>query len=474
MTAFEQAINCLRLLVKTNAWDYCIVWQIGDDPSRFIQWCGCCCSGGYIDSSFQVTEESGREENSIGLCKDINNIHPAKTTACKALAQYPSSFALYTGIHGETIISRQPRWIIHANSSTPDNKKGTHVLVPLDEIIIELFTTKQVPRDQNTIDFISTLCVNFSIPKPMETLSPEGYVKDKNSYTYLDDFDNNSLENVVGPFVSIQPQAITCLSFEGSSASSSYSVGNKGLHYELGEMSKTVSPECSNGDRNLIEEKIDDYPLQCIEYGTTSDEVEQKKGKEPCVSKNLLTERRRRKKINAGLLALRALVPNITKMDKASTLGDACVYIQDLLQSIRNYEDELTEMKEEDCCTKKISELALESCNKKEEGNEKNKICGNYGKPVKEEIDVIPISPREFLVKIICKQMQCGFTRLLEAANAVGLEVIDVNVTTLNGMVLNNLKVVAHKKNVEANNLKDSLTRLIFQEKKKDVGASKT
>lgn len=27
-------VECLRPLVKTNAWDYVVVWKYGDDPTR--------------------------------------------------------------------------------------------------------------------------------------------------------------------------------------------------------------------------------------------------------------------------------------------------------------------------------------------------------------------------------------------------------------------------------------------------------
>ena len=51
-------------------------------------------------------------------------------------------------------------------------------------------------------------------------------------------------------------------------------------------------------------------------------------------------ERQRREKLNQRFYALRAVVPNISKMDKASLLGDAISYITDLQMKIRLLEAE--------------------------------------------------------------------------------------------------------------------------------------
>ncbi|XP_011621304.1 transcription factor FER-LIKE IRON DEFICIENCY-INDUCED TRANSCRIPTION FACTOR [Amborella trichopoda] len=58
-------------------------------------------------------------------------------------------------------------------------------------------------------------------------------------------------------------------------------------------------------------------------------------------SKTLSSERRRRGTLNERLYALRTLVPNITKMDKASIVGDAVIYVEKLQREARELRKEI-------------------------------------------------------------------------------------------------------------------------------------
>lgn len=59
---------------------------------------------------------------------------------------------------------------------------------------------------------------------------------------------------------------------------------------------------------------------------------------------HVLAERRRREKLNERFIILRSLVPFVTKMDKASILGDTIEYVKQLRKKIQDLEARIRQM----------------------------------------------------------------------------------------------------------------------------------
>nr|WOV89685.1 MYC2 [Pogostemon cablin] len=124
--------------------------------------------------------------------------------------------------------------------------------------------------------------------------------------------------------------------------------------YDLQALSSNqVYANSSNGHQNddcdskVFSHVVGGVNSQSIDdsFFLSDDQRPRKRGRKPANGRDeplnhVEAERQRREKLNQRFYALRAVVPNISKMDKASLLGDAIAYIADLQTKIRLLERE--------------------------------------------------------------------------------------------------------------------------------------
>ncbi|XP_012066632.1 transcription factor bHLH35 isoform X2 [Jatropha curcas] len=162
-------------------------------------------------------------------------------------------------------------------------------------------------------------------------------------------------------------------------------------------------------------------------------------------SKNIVSERNRRKKLNERLFALRAVVPNISKMDKASIIKDAIDYIQELHEQERRIQAEIMEL--ESGKLKKNSGSEFEQDLPVLLRSKKKKIdqfCDSRNCPIEVlEFSVVYMGEKTLLVSLTCSKRTDTMVKLCEVFESLKLKIITANITTVSGRLLKTVFIEA-------------------------------
>lgn len=141
-------------------------------------------------------------------------------------------------------------------------------------------------------------------------------------------------------------------------------------------------------------------------------------------------ERQRREKLNQRFYALRSVVPNISKMDKASLLGDAIAYILELQSKLKGVEQERDELLERSMTTNGADAPAISH---KVEGG----ISCLSSKP---HVDVC-VQDGEATVQMTCPRKHHPLNRLIEGLQELKLEVPHASVAVVDESFLHTLRI---------------------------------
>ncbi|KAL2476984.1 Transcription factor ABORTED MICROSPORES [Forsythia ovata] len=481
----------------------------------------CCCAG---------TEniQNGEEEHllfpasSALPCRDVMFPHP-RIKSCDLLELLPSSITLESGIHAQTMLSNQASWLNfshNSDSNVSEETMGTRVLIPLSLGIIELFVTKQVPEDQQVIDFVRAQCniylaqqamsnsgttdSSFSLNANGMQVSPEP-LKENLDLPHDISIERIHLCNSPMNLSNLQQFSSTGetgntnnnIFCEGTYVSNPFTSSIENGFHEMEALQSNIFGSQVKDDDSFTRENNrsddsdpNDDDEDAAKYGRRT-------GKGP-QSKNLMAERKRRKKLNDRLYSLRALVPKISKLDRASILGDAIDYVMELQKQVKELQIELEEHSDDEDARKtsgtnnndnnsiqpgviyqsgmkraanygqenylKVSHRET-SANTGIDFSKQNQESENTNEKLQQQmepqVEVYQLDGSELFVKIFCEHKSVGFVKLLEALNSLGLEITDVNTNRHTCLVSNIFKVEKRdSETIQANHVRESLLEL--------------
>ncbi|XP_057512396.1 transcription factor MTB3-like [Actinidia eriantha] len=221
----------------------------------------------------------------------------------------------------------------------------TVVFVPLKSGVVEMGSVKSVPEEQSMIQRVKTtiggtLLQAKVLPKVFgHELSRGGGKSHMRPLTIS-----------FSPKVEDDSEA-----YELQAISANQVYGNSSNGYRSDDGEAKLFPQTNQVIVGGLEHAYEDFLIQ------SEDRKPRKRGRKPANGReealnHVEAERQRREKLNQRFYALRAVVPTISKMDKASLLGDAITYITDLQRKIRiiEAEKEMVNNKQKQCSVSEI------------------------------------------------------------------------------------------------------------------------
>ncbi|CAM8877845.1 unnamed protein product [Rhodiola kirilowii] len=206
-------------------------------------------------------------------------------------------------------------------------------------------------------------------------------------------------------------------------------------------MSGTV--KSSNGGLGGVDSEHSDLEASVVKEPVVEAVVKpRKRGRKPANGReeplnHVEAERQRREKLNQKFYALRAVVPNVSKMDKASLLGDAIAYINELRNKLQATEADKEGLMSE-CESLKKELISKDSSSRYSNGLDR-KDFSQLNQQVNKLLDLdvdVKIIGWDAMIRVQSNKKNHPAARLMAALKELDLEVHHVSVSVVNDLMI--------------------------------------
>ncbi|KAK0589752.1 hypothetical protein LWI29_018061 [Acer saccharum] len=169
-------------------------------------------------------------------------------------------------------------------------------------------------------------------------------------------------------------------------------------------------------------------------------------------------ERQRREKLNQRFYALRAVVPNVSKMDKASLLGDAISYINELKNKLQSTESDKEDLQKQLDSMKKELAGGKDTRSGPATSDQELKMS-SHGSSKLVDMDIeVKIIGWDAMIRIQSSKRNHPAARLMSALRELDLEVHHASVSVVNDLMIQQATVKMGSRFYTQDQLKFALT----------------
>nr|WAK86079.1 transcription factor bHLH33 [Nothapodytes nimmoniana] len=249
------------------------------------------------------------------------------------------------------------------------------------------------------------------------------------------------------------------LSFADIGLVTGFKVGNKSSEDEETKKEKVVIAGVSSF---LLESEHSDSDFQLIKTPAPVYEkrTPRKKGRKHGPGREMPVnhveaERQRREKLNHRFYALRSVVPNVSRMDKASLLVDAVCYINELKAKVDELESQLQRE------SKKVkTELADTMDNQSTTTTVDQSRPSSFAIPIELEVKVIGL---DAIIRLQSENTNFPSARLMDALRDLELHVHHASMSSVNDLMLQDVAIRVPENFRTEQGLKSALLKRLEQ-----------